>query len=53
MFQRSPIARAQVMTGNTSENLLNVIKQIIYSFYRKKSYYKSISQYHKFNKVIK
>ena len=33
MFQRLPIALAQVKTGNTSKNLLNEIKQIIYSLY--------------------
>ena len=31
-----PIALAQVNTGNTSENLLNEIRQIIYSLYRAK-----------------
>ena len=31
MLQRLPIALAQVKAGNTSENLLNEIKQIIYS----------------------
>ena len=33
MLQRLPIAPAQVKAGNTSENLLNEIKQLIYSFY--------------------
>ena len=32
ILQRLPIALAQVKAGNTSENLLNEIKQIIYSF---------------------
>ena len=36
MLQRLPIALAQVKAGNTSENLLNKIKQIIYSLYRVK-----------------
>ena len=31
-FQRLPIALAQVKAGNTSENFLNEIRQIIYSF---------------------
>ena len=31
MLQRLPIALAQVKVGNTSENLLNKIRQIIYS----------------------
>ena len=34
MIQRLPIAHAQIATGNASENLLNKIRQIIYSFYR-------------------
>ena len=33
MFQRLPRALAQVKAGNTSENLLNEVKQIIYSLY--------------------
>ena len=36
MFQRLPIALAQVKAGNTSENLLNEIGQIINSLYRTK-----------------
>ena len=31
MFQRLPIALAQLKAGNTSENLLNEIRQIMYS----------------------
>ena len=31
MLQRLPIALAQVKPGNTSENLLNEIRKIIYS----------------------
>ena len=33
MLQRLPIAFAQVKAGNTSENLLNEIRQITYSFF--------------------
>ena len=36
MPQGLPIALAQVKTGNTTENLLNEIKQIIYSLYQAK-----------------
>ena len=36
MLQRLPIDLAQVNAGNTSENLLNEIRQIIYSLYRAK-----------------
>ena len=34
MFSRLPVPLAQVEAGNTSENLLNEICQIIYSLYR-------------------
>ena len=34
MLQRLPIALAQVKAVNTSENVLNKIRQIIYSLYR-------------------
>ena len=34
MFQGSPIAVAQVKSDNTSNNLLNEIRQIIYFLYR-------------------
>ena len=36
MIQRSPIAFAQVKAGNNSENLLNEMRQIIYSLYQLK-----------------
>ena len=36
MLQRFPVALAQVKAGNTSENLLNEIRQIIYSLHREK-----------------
>ena len=36
MLQRLPIALAQVKAGSNSENLLNEIRQIIYSFYQSK-----------------
>ena len=38
MLQRLPIALAQVKAGNTSENLLHEMRQIIYSLYREKVY---------------
>ena len=50
MLQRLPIALAQVKAGNTSENLLNEIRQIIYSLYRAKEITKSVQQYNEFNK---
>ena len=34
MIQRSPIAFAQVKVGNNSENLLNEIRQIVYSLHQ-------------------
>ena len=46
MLQRLLIALAQVKASNTSENLLNDIKKIIYSLHREK-------EITKFNKVIK
>ena len=36
MLERLPLSLAQVKAGNTSENLLNEIRQIIYSFYRER-----------------
>ena len=36
MIQRLPIALAQVKAGNNSENLLNEIRQIVYSLYQSK-----------------
>ena len=36
MLQRLPIALAQVKADNTSENLLNELRQIIYLLYRAK-----------------
>ena len=55
MFQRLPIALAQVKAVNTSENLLNEIKQIIFLLYWTKEIAKKV--YNKImnsiNKVIK
>ena len=42
MPQRLPIALTQVKAGNTSENLLNEIRQIIYSLYRVKEITKKV-----------
>ena len=42
MLQRLPIALAQVKAGNNSENLLNEIRQIIYSLYQSKEITKKI-----------
>ena len=36
MLQRLPIALAQIKAGNNSENLLNEIRQRVYSFYQSK-----------------
>ena len=41
-LQRLPIALAHVKAGNTSENLLNEIRQIIYSRYQAKEITKLI-----------
>ena len=42
MLQRLPIALAQVIAGNISENILNEIKQIIYSSYEAKEITKKV-----------
>ena len=42
MLQRLPIALAQVKSVNTSENLLNEIRQIIYFLYRTKEITKEV-----------
>ena len=42
MLQRLPIALAQVKAGDTSENLLNEIREIIYSLYREKEITKKV-----------
>ena len=36
MLQRLPIALAQIKAGKNSENLLNEIRQIVYSLYQSK-----------------
>ena len=48
ILQRLPIAPAQVKTGNNSENLLNEIKQIVYSLYQSKEITKKVK-----NNIIK
>ena len=47
-LQGLPIALAQVKAGNKSENLLNEIWQIVYSFYRSKKLLKKV-----YNKIFK
>ena len=42
MLQRLPISLAQVKAGNTSENLLDEIKKIIYSLYQAKKNTKKV-----------
>ena len=48
MLQRLPIALSQVKAGNNSENLLNEIRQIVYSLYQSKEITKKV-----YNNVIK
>ena len=36
MLQRLPIALTQIKAGNNSENILNEIRQIVYSLYQSK-----------------
>ena len=47
MLQRLPIALSQVKTGNNSENLLNEIRQIVYSLYQSREITKKV-----FNNII-
>ena len=42
MLQILPIALEQVKAGNTSENILNQIRQIIYSLYCAKEIIKKV-----------
>ena len=42
MLQRLPIALAQVKVGNNSENLLNEMRQVIYSLYQVKEITKKV-----------
>ena len=42
MLKRLPIAFAQIKAGNNSENLLNEIRQIVYSLYRSKEITKKV-----------
>ena len=48
MLQGLPIALAQVKAGNNSENLLNEIRQIVYSLYQSKKITKKVC-----NNIIK
>ena len=48
MFQRWPIALAQVKASNNSENLLNEIGKIVYSSYQSKEITKKV-----YNNIIK
>ena len=43
MRQRLPLALAQVKATNSSENVLNEIRQIIYSLYRAKEITKKVN----------
>ena len=42
MLQRLPIALAQAKAGNTSKNLLNLVRQIIYYLYQEKEITKKV-----------
>ena len=48
MLRRLPIALVQVKVGNNSENLLNEIRQIVYSLYQSKEITKKV-----YNNIIK
>ena len=51
MLQRLPIALAQGKSGNTSEDLLNIIRQIMYSLCQAKEFTKNV--YNKLMNSIK
>ena len=48
MFQRLPIALAQIKAGNNSESLFNEIRQIVYFLYQSKEITKKV-----YNNIIK
>ena len=48
MFQRLPIALAQIKAGNNSQSLLNEIRQIVYSLYQSKEITKKV-----YNNILK
>ena len=48
MLQRSPIALTLVKSGNNSENLLNKIRQIVYSWYQSRKIKRKV-----YNNIIK
>ena len=48
MFQRLPIALAQITAGNSLQSLLNEIRQIVYSLYQAKEITKKV-----YNNIIK
>ena len=48
MLQRLPIVLTQVKASNNSENLLNEIRQIVYSLYQSKEITKKV-----YNSIIK
>ena len=51
MLPKIPLVLAQVKPGSTSENLLNEIREIIYSLYRAKEI--TIKVYNKIRNSIK
>ena len=48
LLQRLPIALAEVKAGSNSENLLNEIRQIVYSLYQSEEITKKV-----YNNIIK
>ena len=48
MLQRLPIALPEVKAGNNSENLLNEIRQIVYSLHQSKWITKKV-----YNNIVK
>ena len=53
IYQRLPIALAQVKAGNTSENLLDEIRLIICFLYQSREIINKVYNNNEFNKIMK
>ena len=53
MFQRLPIALAEVKAGNNSKSLLNEVRKIVYCLYQSKKVTKKVSNNNQIHPIIK
>ena len=53
MFQRLPIALAEVKAGNNSKSLLNEVRKIVYCLYQSKNVTKKVSNNNQIHPIIK